>query len=59
MRLPKITEIKPKYYIVDGSGKRLSVVLDINVFERLLKERESLYRQAKAQTNILSGKKDL
>lgn len=49
-----ILEISPRY-IVDSSGKKTEVVLDISTFEQMLESIEDLYFGLKAEQALAEG----
>ena len=49
-----ILHISPKY-IVDATGKKTEVVLDITTFEQLLENLEDLYYGARAKEALTEG----
>ncbi len=60
MKTPKssIASLKPQY-IVDKTGKKTAVILDINSFEKLLEEIEDGYFGSLAQKNLELEENDL
>lgn len=48
--------IKP-HYIVDASGQKTSVILDLKAFNSLIEELEDLYDVCEAEKVIAEGKK--
>lgn len=50
----QLLEISPKY-IVDSSGKKTGVVLDISTFEQILENLEDLYFALKAEKVLEQG----
>lgn len=50
----QILEISPKY-IVDSTGKKMEVVLDIVTFEKMLEQLEDLYFGLKAERALKEG----
>ena len=48
---PSLSEIAPQY-IIDESGKKTGVILDIKTFEKLVEEIEDVYFAALAQARL-------
>lgn len=50
----EILEISPRY-IVDSSGKKTEVILDVSTFERLLESLEDLHFGLQAEKTLKEG----
>lgn len=50
----QVLEISPRY-IIDSSGKKTEVVLDISTFEQMLENLEDLYFGLKAEKTLAEG----
>ena len=57
MKIKRSPKIKTQY-IIDKTGKKTGVILDIKVFENLLEELEDLYDITEAERIIRKGGKE-